>query len=511
MNRRIDRYDLQVLVSQTGVVQLWQGWDPALNRAVSLRLLPADDARAAAVAAAARHAATVDDRRLIAILDILERAALEGTDAPGEYLAIVHEWVDGRTLTDIYEEREGEPIDVAEAVPLMSQVAIALQHSHEAGVHHGRLRPGSLLVAEDADLSDPFTLVGDASIVRIRGLAVDAVLWPADSAALTVDPDVHGLGCLLYAMVTGRWPEGLLDGMSPAPRANGRLLPPSQVVADVPTAIDEICLRSIDPAVVGDDTGKRSREPFADIAALVAALTSLEGRPNASSRRAAGRRGQVRLTPQRRALRAVGRLAVAAVALAVVAGIGVAGLRLTQGSASPWGVTANSATREVLTAEGGVGAITQLAPGAVAGEIVPVSADDFDPYGADGEEMPDVVSAAIDAKGDTAWTTDTYYSPDLDGKAGTGIILDLGTAQPVSAVRLELMGTGSSIQVRISSEIVKKPKKWLLLANAEGIGTAIDLRAPRPVVGRYVLIWFTRIPPQDGIYQGGLRDVTVLS
>ena len=221
-DKRIGRYILDVLVSQTGVVELWQGFDPALERPVSLRLIPSQDERASAAEAAARRAATVDDRRIIAVLDILAAEPIVGAEHSGAtYLVIVSEWVDGRTLTDIYEEREGEPIEIDEAVPVIRQVAIALKHSHELDVPHGRLRPGSLLIAETADFDDPFTLLGDTNVVRIRGLAVDAALWPED-----LQDDIAGLGSLLYAMLTGRWPLGLVDGMSPAPRVGDRLLPP---------------------------------------------------------------------------------------------------------------------------------------------------------------------------------------------------------------------------------------------------------------------------------------------
>ena len=524
-DRRIDRYVLEVLVSSRGNVQIWRAHDPALDRPVALLLLPADDPRASAVAVAARRAATVDERRLVAVLDVLDRAALvsEGTPDTSEYLVVVDEWVEGRTLTDIQEEREGEPIDAAEALPLVRQVAIAMRHSHEAGVRHERLRPAALLIAETADLSDPFSVLGDINVVRIRGLAVDAALWEAEALpalpnvtdAPDVDPDVHGTGCLLYAMVTGRWPEGLVDGMSPAPRANGRLLPPSQVVADVPAAVDEICLRAIDPRVSGEWPPRKGRTPYADMSALVSALGALSDRTTASGRRSlllATRDSSDReLTAGRRALRAVGRVAAAAAALIVVAGIGVLGLRMANGAQSPWGIAANPVPSEVLTATGAVAGGQPLEPGAVAGEILVVNAQDFDPYGPDKEEMPDSVPAAIDAKGDSAWMTDTYSAPNLDGKKGVGLLLDLGTAQPVSAVRLELVGAGSSVQVRIASEILPKPKNWTLLAEAQAIGTAIDLRAPRPIVGRYVLIWFTQLPPNEGAYQGGVRDVTVFS
>jgi putative peptidoglycan lipid II flippase len=512
--RRIGRYHLDDLVSQTGVVELWQGFDPMLERPVSLRLIPSHEARARNAEAAARLAATVDDRRVIAVLDILDAEPIVDVgpiaDAgqspaptagdPTTYLVIVSEWVDGRTLTDIYEEREGEPIDIDEAVPVMRQVAIALQHSHELGVQHGRLRPGSLLIAETADFDDPFTLLGDTNVVRIRGLAVDAALWPDDSAG---SDDTTGVGSLLYAMLTGRWPLGLVDGMSPAPRLGGRLLPPSQVVADVPSAIDEICMRAIGPAVSGD----HRIEPYPDVTSVAQALTAWEQRLGRRTMSVSPREMGPR-SSGRRALQLVGRVAVAAVAFIVVAGVGLGGLRLAQGAASPWGLTADPVRMEVLT-EVGEGAVVKD-PGGIPGEIVPVSAVDFDPLGADESEMPDLVPNAIDRRSDTAWTTENYSASDLNGKGGTGLMLDLGESTPVSAVRLELQGSGSSIQVLVSSTPSPEIEKWTPLAAAEGIGTAIDLRSPRPVVGRYVLIWFTQLPLVDRVYRGGIRDVIVL-
>jgi putative peptidoglycan lipid II flippase len=164
---------------------------------------------------------------------------------------------------------------------------------------------------------------------------------------------------------------------------------------------------------------------------------------------------------------------------------------------------------EVLTDVGDVTAVDGVA-GGIPGEIVPVGAIDFDPLGSDRAEMPELVPSAIDERSDTAWTTDTYFAADLDGKGGTGLVLDLGESLPVSAVRLELVGSGSSVEVMVAAEPYKKTKRWTPLAAAQGIGTAIDLRAPRPIVGRYVLIWFTQLPLVDGVYQGGIRDVLVL-
>lgn len=525
----IARYHLHLQVSAHGVVQLWQGWDPSLERSVAVLLVPADDPRARAVADAARRAATVDDRRLVSVLDVLDHAPWASDGAPHDtrdYLAIVTEWVEGRTLTDLLEDREGEPIPAGDALMLVRLVALALTSSHAQGVIHGRLRPDALLIADGGSPADPLALFDDVDAVRIRGLAVDAALWPQLTPP-SVDPDVHGIGCLLYASVTGRWPEGLADGLSPAPRAGDRLLPPSQVVADVPASIDEICMRSIDPRVAGDGHERRFGTPYPDVASLAQALSRASAaRPSSDGtgvlgalRRPASADADVQpgspapLGWGRRVARAAARMAIAAVALLAIAGVAMVGLRMAQSSPSPWGLTASTAESDVLTsdADTDLAAAALLEPGAVMGEIEPVKALDHDPFGYDGEESPDLAELAIDDDATSAWTTDTYYTEDFEGKSGVGLIVDLGSAQSVSAVRLELVGSGSSVKVLLSSTIVNKPSKWTLLAGAEGVGTAIDLRSPRPIVGRYVLVWFDGLPVQDGAYQGGLRDVVVFS
>lgn len=531
----VDRYHLHLQVSAHGVVELWQAWDPSLERPVAVLLVPSDDPRARSVADAARRAATVDDRRLVGVLDVLERApyvaqAGSRADEPPaqevpEYLAVVTEWVEGRTLTDLLEEREGEPVPAGEALVLVRQVALAISSSHAQGVSHGRLRPDALLIADAGSPADPLSLFDDVDAVRIRGLAVDSALWPQLTPP-SVDPDIHGIGSLLYAAVTGRWPEGLADGLSPAPRAGGRLLPPSQVVADVPASIDEICMRSIDPRIAGEGSERRFGAPYPDVATLAQALTRASAsrpagdsagmlgalrRPAADAESAPGTSPAPSLG--RRVARGAARLAIAAAALLAITGLATVGLRIAQSAPSPWGLTAAAQGSDVLTsdADTDLAAAALLEPGAVMGEIEPVKAIDHDPFGYDGEESPDLAELSIDNDATSAWTTDTYYSEDFDGKSGVGLIIDLGSAQSVSAVRLEMVGSGSSVKVLLSSTIIKKPAKWTLLAEAQGVGTAIDLRSPRPIVGRYVLIWFDGLPVQDGAYQGGLRDVVVLS
>jgi len=91
------------------------------------------------------------------------------------------------------------------------------------------------------------------------------------------------------------------------------------------------------------------------------------------------------------------------------------------------------------------------------------------------------------------------------------LILDLGEKVDVTGVSLGLVGYGTDLQVRVSNEILPDPDLWTKLVSIDDAGPQIDLRAPRPVSGRYVLIWLTGIPPTENRarFQGGITSASV--
>ena len=519
----VDRYTLRALISSAGGqgIELWQAYDPVLDRIVGLRIIPRTHPRAAGAAQAAREAATVEHRNLVAVLDVLDEVTIDGEDCT----VIVHEWAPGRTLVDLFEEREGEPLPVADAVHLARQITLAINEAHRAGITHGRIRPGCLLISGSTDPD------GEGE-VRVRGLGVDRALWGESPNPAVDHPDEHGIGALLYTAITARWPEGLADGVSGAPRHAGQLLTPTAVVADVPSYIDDICWRSIDARIWGFTPTVRSRgtitpiSPYENLDALLLALggppettssatTRLSGLSTRSRQPAApADPNRTATDPKRPVLR---RIAASVLAAAVVAGIGVIGVRIIAGAPDPWGPDASpvaapladdllTRTPQASPDAGLPGANPGLRPGEFPVSAAFVFGDDPTAHN------PDTAEFAIDGNPLTTWTTDTYWSPDLSTIAApVGLVLDLGTARAVSAVRLELAGTGSSVSIRVGSDPQAAPATWASLAEAEGISESIALRSPRPVVGRYILIWFTRLPPADSGFAGGLREVSVRS
>ena len=48
------------------------------------------------------------------------------------------------------------------------------------------------------------------------------------------------------------------------------------------------------------------------------------------------------------------------------------------------------------------------------------------------------------------------------------------------------------------------------MAEVTGASNNLTLRVPSPVTTRYMLIWLTTVPSNNGSYQGGVAEVRVL-
>ena len=464
--RRVGRFTLMDLVEERSGAQVWRAVDGTLNREVALWITPRDADLEADLQQATRTAATVADRRILRILDVFT------TEAD---IVVVTEWAEGQVLRD----HLAEPLPPVEAARIAYEVAGGLEAAHAAGIVHGRLRPGNILIGHDGE-------------VRVTGLGIDAVLAGIDEVpdGNPVTADVNGVGSLLYAALTGRWPGGSVEGVPAAPEVGGRVPPPSRLLADIPESLDDLCARTV--AAVDPPRGRPQLSSVGQVReALGASLTDLTGerRP---------------YTPDEEVQRP-------ATAARIAVAVGVLLLVLAGG----WMVLRSLAGGEdqVAAPEPSQAATPSSSP--QPSEPAPpktyriVDARDFDPLG-NGEENPGRVPFAYDGDENTAWRTVTYYNKSLD-KPGVGLLLDLGAPRSIGAVTLDLVGNGTDLQVLTSNEAGSDPQDYDVMAQATEAGEKVTLKNPDPTSARYVLIWMTGLPQVDGGWRGGVREVTVTS
>ncbi|HET9080583.1 MAG TPA: helix-turn-helix transcriptional regulator [Trebonia sp.] len=134
----------------------------------------------------------------------------------------------------------------------------------------------------------------------------------------------------------------------------------------------------------------------------------------------------------------------------------------------------------------------------------------FGPNGtADGDD-PGQAANAIAANATSPWTTQWYDTAKFGMlKHGTGLLLDLGGNVTVTTVRLDLSPyQGADLQLRVGN--AEALPNLHVAATANDVGGILKLTLQHPAAARYLLIWFTELPPNgSGQYQETVSHVSV--
>jgi hypothetical protein len=489
--RLANRYRLEECLERQGDASTWRALDEKLSRPVGVHMVPTDHDLAGAVVAAARSAAAVEDGRFLRVLDAVQKDSL---------VYVVSEWVpDARPLRELL---SGGVLDSADAQLLATEAADAVASAHQHGLAHLCLDAESVLRT-------------DGGQVKIVGLCVQAALR-GTTAADPAQADVRALGRVLYAGLTGKWPDGPAYGLPAAPYEHGVLCTPRQVRAGVPQPLDDIADRALNPQ-------PRHGPPLRTPAELAAALHELPRPRNPAGPYSLSDTGPLDATrivpdlaPDRAPAPASDRApgpprrpsrAARGVQAAVLAVLGV-GLVLLG-----WQILRASD----LGGLGGLGG-SSPSPSALTGpakSLTLASVEDFDPPPGNGEEKSAQAPLAIDQDPETAWTTLRYNSAQLGRlKPGVGLVVDLGQPSQVREVRVQLVGDGTSLQIRAAGSDISSPPmtsdEYQLVAEKTNLDQAETIELSKAIRTRYVLVWLTRLPPDgSGRYRGGIAEVDV--
>lgn len=134
----------------------------------------------------------------------------------------------------------------------------------------------------------------------------------------------------------------------------------------------------------------------------------------------------------------------------------------------------------------------------------------FGPDGVADGDNPQGARYAIVPGSAQPWQTDWYTTATFGQlKKGTGLLLDMGRTVTVTSVQIRLGAIlGADLQVRAggAASLGTSPA----LASAQDAGGALTLRLKAPARARYVIIWFTELPPSGpGKYQAAVYSVAV--
>jgi hypothetical protein len=92
-------------------------------------------------------------------------------------------------------------------------------------------------------------------------------------------------------------------------------------------------------------------------------------------------------------------------------------------------------------------------------------------------------------------------------KSGTGLLLDMGRTVTITSMLIDLSPyRGANLQIRLGGT----PSDLRVAARADNVGGTVRLKLSSALQARYVLIWFTLLPPNGaGMYQESVSRVVV--
>ena len=263
------RYELQELLGQGGMAEIWKAFDTQTRQYVAIKFLHANLRADPDFASRFQHEA-----QIIASLrhpNIVQCHDFFISQPPGTSnitASVVMDYVDGATLNDYIRNtaRQGKFLPVSDIIRLFTSIGAALDYAHQHGVVHGQLKPTAILLDRRNTaynlMGEP--IVADFGMARLlattggnasgQWLGTPLYTSPEQIMGAPGDArgDVYSLGIILYEVSTGTPP---FAGNNPATimmqHINTIPASPALINPHLPPALVAIITRSIakDPAL----------------------------------------------------------------------------------------------------------------------------------------------------------------------------------------------------------------------------------------------------------------------
>ncbi|MFD3509995.1 murein biosynthesis integral membrane protein MurJ [Nocardia sp. NPDC058666] len=477
-------------------LKFWQALDIKLDREVALTFVDADQSASEnsghdgpqAVLSRTLRLGRINSPGLARVLDVV-RGSSGGI--------VVAEWTPGRSLREMA-ETVPSPIGAARAIRALASAA---ELAHRGG--------GSLSI----DHPDRIRISASGDAV----LAFPATLGDSDAQS-----DVRGLGAMLYALITARWPlrvggvtgnAATIGGLRLADFGpDGTPVEPRQIRPEVPFEISAVAVRSLE-----SNKGVRTAATVQHVleqASVVDQKTDFIP---------VLRLGQRAVAPGADSLADPELLAAererSKRMMWIMVGLGVLAA-LVVGVLIWWMVSvfAPGASDKPLDQQINIGLTSSVAPPAASAPPasdpaapptsvpVPVTgAAVFSPEG-----TPDGAAAAgavLDHNATTLWRTDQYFQQFPALKKGVGLLATLPTPAKLTNVSITSPSAGSTVEIRTSPTETPTLDQTQLIGSATLGDGVTDIAVKTDQAARFVLVWITGLANSGGQFQTAIADV----
>lgn len=266
--QKLGKYEIIEEIGRGGFAVVYKARDTALNRTVALNVLAPhllwDPSFIARFRQEAQVVASLKHPNIAIIYDIDE---VEGR------LYIAMEYVPGRPLSRIIEEQGVLPLE--DVIPILQQMASALEYAHAHGLVHRDVRSSNIIVGDDGHVT--LTDFGLVKALQSSGLTSEdkvtgtpEYMSPEQAESKPVDgrSDLYSLGIVAYEMLCGSVPfKG--DSTPSTLYAQVHMPPPPlrDLAPDLPQRLEEI---------IGKMLAKAPRDRFQTADELTADLDGLK-------------------------------------------------------------------------------------------------------------------------------------------------------------------------------------------------------------------------------------------
>lgn len=201
-----DRYEIQRLIGEGGMANVYLAKDTILDRKVAVKVLrgdlAGDEKFVRRFQREALSASSLSHPNIVEIYDV-------GEDEGNFY--IVMEYIEGKTLKQLIKKRG--VLSLPETMDIMLQLLDALATAHDSYIIHRDIKPQNIMIKESGlvkitDFGIAMAL-NSAQLTQTNSVMGSVHYLPPEQASgkgSTIRSDIYSLGILMFEMLSGKVP-----------------------------------------------------------------------------------------------------------------------------------------------------------------------------------------------------------------------------------------------------------------------------------------------------------------